>query len=207
MFLYKTAFKVKHKEIAREFGLSWIKAKKSYTDLGLNYTDNIDKITGAYDSLHYFKEVCSRENEVALINMPYIKVLKECIVKDVVDLAIIKPVKKSKATQLEIIIVDTDIQSPSRTNFISRSRAAMQEIFVKRECIGHNNIIVKTSIVNLYKNKIIPITLMKEHRVNYKKHINSIALAIKSNCSYPNPNKNICKRCMFQNKCVWSSKL
>ena len=207
MFLYKTAFKVKHKEIAREFGLTWIKHKKFYSDLGLSYNDNIDKITGAYDSLHFFKQVCSRNDEVAIINMPYQKVLRECVIEDVVDLVLVKPVKNRRATQVEIIIVDNDIQSPSRTNFISRSRAAMQEIFVRRELIGHNNVIVKTSIVNLYRNKIIPISLAKEHRVNYKAHLNSIAQSIKAKCSYPNPSKDVCKRCMFQKKCTWSSKI
>ena len=191
-------------KVIKEFSYSWTKYKKIYADLGIETNINIDKVTNAYSILPHFRSIVSRKAEIAAVNMPYTKAFSDFEIEDSIDLLLVKKQKGHKKTKVEIVILDNDTQISSRTNFFSRVRAVMQEIFVRRELVSEKAEI-STNIINLYNKNTTEVSLAKEHRVNYRRYLSSIVSSINNGVCHPNPTRTVCKKCIFKKDCKWAS--
>jgi CRISPR/Cas system-associated exonuclease Cas4 (RecB family) len=142
------------------------------------------------------------DREIIATKYPIERSIRGFVVKDSVDVIVLKSNGPKKPKTLELYQLTTQLSKDTTVTFFDTLKALLSISMIRRDF--SLDIPVKCIVLNTLNLQKKEITLEKKHRVNYPRIISSIVKSIENDVFYPRESKETCANCIFKNKCIWS---
>jgi hypothetical protein len=164
---------------------------------------DFDILTSAYDRALKLDSLLSPGDEVAIVDMPYDRSIRNIVISDSIDAVVIKKVRKKDISVVELWIVSPSTEESSIPKFEDCLRALLGISYLRRGLVDAHTLITPY-IVNPYNSSKTEIVLDKRHRVRYPRLIRNVVQSIDMKLRFPIQSEKNCGRCPASKKCEWS---
>jgi CRISPR/Cas system-associated exonuclease Cas4 (RecB family) len=154
-----------------------------------------------HDNIMQLNSWLPERAEVVAVNFPLQRSFKEFDIEDKLDVVLARRVLNSRATEVEVIILDDGLTRSNDKDLGSTLRAQLGSAYVRREFTSASTTI-KTILLNVYHNERKEITLSRDQKMNYPRIIKGLVTSISNKHVYPRASYDTCKYCCFT-YCLW----
>lgn len=189
---------IKPLELTRHFSKKCLDYKRaSFSDTS-NIVLDAKLLIQAHDLVLNADKILGPKDELVAVSYPVERTFKESLIKDTVDLIVLRR-PKNEPPYVNVMFINIKGELPNDFNLLLRAHFGYSVVL--RELA--KDLKVVCTVLDVLSNKTSVISLKPNERVAYVRIINSLILGIRSKVYYPRPSNGACETCTFRSVCAW----